>query len=83
MFGRLLTGTVSPENGVKMIADTLFPKAFLDRPDPDDPSVTKRQTVEKDFIRRFNLARRQPFGGRIGQVAAALCVVVPGHDGKS
>jgi hypothetical protein len=48
LFARLLTGTVtSPEAGVKLVADALYPAKWLDRPDPDHPERTKRQSVEE------------------------------------
>jgi len=73
LFGRLFSGTVfSPQQGCALIADALFPSHYLDRPDPDAPGMTKRQSVKKEFLRRYHLARRQPFHGRIAQMSAAI-----------
>lgn len=48
MFGRLLTGTVSVEQAIKLTVDILFPTTYLDVVDPDDPAGrTRRVTVEE------------------------------------
>lgn len=78
MFARLITGAVSsPEAAVLMVADTLFPASWLDAPDPQNPGKHRRERVERDFLARFNLARRQTTAGRFGQLGAALCVNSP------
>lgn len=72
MFGRILSGTVTPEIAIALIVDCLFPESYLDRPDPDDPSISKREATYRDFLKRYHLARKQPFSGRIGQLGAAI-----------
>ncbi|KAK4048657.1 hypothetical protein OIV83_004627 [Microbotryomycetes sp. JL201] len=73
-FGRILTGTVwSPEAGVALITDMLFPKEYLDQIHPTDPEKrTRRQVHEQDFLRRYKLTRRQTMTGRLGQLAAVF-----------
>ena len=45
MFARLLTGTVwSPEAGIALMVDSLFPPTYLDV--ADEQHGTKRQAVE-------------------------------------
>lgn len=72
MFFRILSGSVTPESAIWLIVDGLFPPSYLDRPDPADPTRSKRQGVYLDFLERYHVARKQPFAGRIGQLGAAL-----------
>ncbi|KAK4054010.1 hypothetical protein OIO90_003655 [Microbotryomycetes sp. JL221] len=75
-FGRILTGTVwSPEQGVSLITDMLFPKEYLDSIDSNDQQEskrTKRQIHEQDFLNRYKLTRRQTMTGRLGQLSAVF-----------
>ncbi|KAM0789938.1 hypothetical protein ACM66B_006778 [Microbotryomycetes sp. NB124-2] len=73
-FGRILSGTVwSPEAGVALITDMLFPREYLDSPHPTDSEHrTRRQVHEQDFLRRYKLTRRQTMTGRLGQLGAVF-----------
>ncbi|GAA5989855.1 hypothetical protein JCM5350_006588 [Sporobolomyces pararoseus] len=76
MFGLLTTGTVkTPEDQVALVAETLFPKEYLDEVIEEEgewKGKTRREMVEADFLHRYNIGKRQPLSGRLGQLAAVL-----------
>lgn len=48
LFAKLLTGMAStPEQVVPLVMDSLFLKAFLDSPDPDNDGKPRREGVQK------------------------------------
>lgn len=74
MFLRLLTGTVwSPEQGIALIVDSLYPPEWLDTVDPtSSDGRTRRAVQEAEFLARYKVGKRQTFGGRMGQMGAVL-----------
>ena len=74
MFTKLISGAVKDEQAVLLVTNTLFPSAYLDGEDPQNPGRPRRERLEPEYLARFNLARRQTPAGRFGQLGAVLCV---------
>ncbi|GAA5888792.1 hypothetical protein JCM16303_003014 [Sporobolomyces ruberrimus] len=76
MFGLLTSGMVkTPEAQMALIAETLFPKEYLDQIVEDEgewKGKTRREMVEADFLHRYNVGKKQPMSGRLGQLAAVF-----------
>ncbi|GAA5966462.1 hypothetical protein JCM21900_003481 [Sporobolomyces salmonicolor] len=76
MFALLSSGMVrSPEDQVKLVAETLFPKSWLEETVQEEgewKGRKRRDMVEADFLHRYHLGTRQPLSGRLGQMAAVL-----------
>ncbi|GAA5964203.1 hypothetical protein JCM3765_002768 [Sporobolomyces pararoseus] len=76
MFSLLTTGMVkTPEDQVALVAETLFPKEYLDeiiQEEGEWKGKKRREMVEADFLHRYNIGKRQPLTGRLGQLAAVL-----------
>jgi len=73
MFARLLSGTIrTPEGQVALVVDSLYPTDWLNGDDEKNPGSTRRERMEKEFLYRYHITRRQPYSGRLSQVAAAL-----------
>ncbi|GAA5875242.1 hypothetical protein JCM3774_004181 [Rhodotorula dairenensis] len=76
MFVRLTSGTVrTPEKQIRLVVETLYPKSYLDQlveTEGEWKGKTQRERIESEFLRRYNIGRRQSFAGRVGQLSAAL-----------
>ncbi|BGO95986.1 hypothetical protein NBRC10512_005429 [Rhodotorula toruloides] len=76
MFGRLTTGLAkTPEEQVRLVANTLFPEEWLKgivEEDGEWKGKTRREMIEADFLHRYHIGRRQTLGGRLGQLAAVF-----------
>ena len=46
-FLKLASGTLTPEQIVSSVTDTLFPREYLDAPDPENEGQPRRVAVEK------------------------------------
>ncbi|KAL8292345.1 hypothetical protein RQP46_001811 [Phenoliferia psychrophenolica] len=77
-FLRLATNTAgTPEQIISLVTDTLFPREYLDAPDPSNGGKPNRVAVEEDFKRRVEVNKLQTTPGKIGQMAAVLGHRVP------
>ncbi|GAA5938014.1 alpha/beta fold hydrolase [Sporobolomyces koalae] len=76
MFGLLTSGLVkTPEAQVALVAETLYPKSWLDDKVTEAGAwqgKSRREMVEADFLHRYNVGKRQTLTGRLGQMAAVL-----------
>ncbi|GAA6062271.1 hypothetical protein JCM10212_000931 [Sporobolomyces blumeae] len=76
MFALLTSGTIkTPEAQCSLVAETLFPEDWLDGISDEEgewKGKPRRQMVVADLLNRYNVGRRQPLAGRLGQLAAAL-----------
>ncbi|KAG0057816.1 hypothetical protein BGZ83_000003 [Gryganskiella cystojenkinii] len=64
----------SPELRIKLISETLYPLAWLEKPGPkDSPYKTNREMVSASMIRRFKNTPLQPLHSNFAQSHAALC----------
>lgn len=73
MFGKLFF-IKDPESMVKVVIEGLYPAAYLEAPDDRGSEASNQARLVKEFLRRYELTRRQPMMGRICQTAAALYV---------
>ncbi|GAA5908557.1 alpha/beta fold hydrolase [Sporobolomyces salmoneus] len=73
MFGLLTSGMIkTPQAQIELVVETLFPKEYLDAAVEGAGVKTRREVVEADFLHRYNVGKRQPLSGRLGQLSAVL-----------
>lgn len=70
MFARLLSKTVSEEQGLNLIIDTLFPTEYLKRGLENGRTV--RDEIYENLLTRTRVTRRQTISGVFGQLGAVL-----------
>ncbi|GAA6055715.1 hypothetical protein JCM3770_001034 [Rhodotorula araucariae] len=76
MFLRLSSGTVrTPAAQVSLVTNTLFPESFLEEEvlqEGEFKGKKRRELIEADLMRRYQIGRRQSVSGQLGQMAAVL-----------
>ncbi|GAA6019356.1 hypothetical protein JCM11491_000906 [Sporobolomyces phaffii] len=76
MFGLLTSGMITtPQDQVALVAETLFPKEYLEEVVMEEGEwrgKRRKEKVEADFLHRYNVGKRQPLAGRLGQLAAVF-----------
>ncbi|POW14088.1 hypothetical protein PSHT_07520 [Puccinia striiformis] len=69
-LARLLSRTVSAEQSIEMLMETLFPPEFLAQ--EIEGGRTKRDEIHEGLTERVSKTRKQPGAGVVGQLGAAL-----------
>ncbi|KAM0753340.1 alpha/beta-hydrolase [Meredithblackwellia eburnea MCA 4105] len=71
MFLRQLTGRVKgPEHAAALAVDVLFPSKWLDSPDGVVDGKTRRQVLEKNYLKRAQETKSVTAAGKLGQFSA-------------
>lgn len=53
MLALQISGRVrGPAHGAALAVGCLFPEAFLDQPDPKEPGSTRREVLEREYLRK-------------------------------